>query len=299
MRQWVRGSAAGTALIAAGLLVGASAFAAPVEDTIDFPIDFTINPTDELTEEPTDDPTIDLTDDPTEEPTEDPDPTEDPTEDPTDDPTEDPTDDPTEEPTEEPTDEPTEDPTDDPTDDPEPTEPPTTSPTTGEEVSPGEGLPGQPITGGAPTFAAIPPITAATRADVTEADLMAGIHVSDDLDMRLVPMISDWGDWHSPQECPAGYPCTYRIVYLVFDNDDNFAEGTRDVIITGRQSSAIGASLGGVGQHLLNSGIFDREEPVSELPWTGIDTEHLLIFGGLLVAGGTGLIYSARKTAIR
>lgn len=299
MRQWVRGSVAGTALITAGLLVGASAFASPLDDVIDLPIDFTIAPT-ELTIAPTEDPTSapDPTEDPTEDdPADDPDPTEEPT---TDDPTEDPT---TDEPTEEPT---TEEPTEEPTTD-EPTGDPTVAPTTGQPVDLEEGGPGLPGMGGAPTFAAIPSITAASRADVTEADLMAGVRVFDDVDARLFPTISSWGGWFSESECPGGYPCTYRIVYLVFDADDNFAEATRDVIITGRQSTPIGGALGGAGNYLVDGGFLDSdavsEAPQTgvdtELPWTGVDTEHLLLLGGFLVAGGTGLLYTARRAQIR
>jgi len=252
-----------------------------------------------------------LVDEPSPDPTEPPD---DPTDDPTDEPTPDPTDPPVE-PTEEPTDEPTEDPTDEPTVPPteEPTVPPTETPSEGPVAPPtvitpiDPALPSRPVQpdfpeqalpapgpiSGAPSFAPIAPLTVASRSDLTDDDLMAGIRVFDDIDTRLVPMISSWGDWHSETECPNGYPCRYRIVYLVFDSDDNFAEATRDIIVTGRSTSPTVGAVSALGLPAIESATVD------ELPWTGVDTEYLLLGSGGLIAAGFVLLRAARRPAFR
>ena len=154
-----------------------------------------------------------------------------------------------------------------------------------------------PPTGRAPVFSAIEPIVAETRSDVTENDIVAGVRVVDDVDRGLIPVISDWGGWFDEQECPNGYPCTYRIVFLAFDSEDNFAEGARDVIITGRAnmpgSSAIGAS------RVIADGLELVEIDRDELAWTGAETGYLAAGAFVLIVSGFGLILSARLRRIR
>lgn len=283
MQQWVRGSASGTALVIAGLLVGASAVAAPAEPTeiedsahaavlqsdaaeLDLPgvDDFVeVSPTESATptQEPTPDPPVD--EDPTDEPTI---PTEDPTEDPTDLPTEEPTEDPTEEPTDE---------------------------STSNDGGLGDPFPVAPPDIGfsrAPIFAPIPTITAQSRADVSESDLWEGVQVHDDVDLRLSPVISDWGDWFGAAECPGGFPCTYRILYLVTDSHGNGAEAARDIIITGRPAAD---PVGGEDAEE------QQDQEHVELPMTGIGSGGLLGIGAGLLVGGMGLITSSRRSQTR
>ncbi|AZQ76917.1 LPXTG cell wall anchor domain-containing protein [Flaviflexus ciconiae] len=295
-----------------GLFVGATAVAADIPsypETISPTVNVTEEPTedptkapsDDVTTAPTDEPTVTPTDEPTEEPTDEPtdDPTEEPTDDPTDEPTEEPTDEPTDDPTEEPTDDPTDEPTDDPTD--EPTEEPTVDPTT--PVDPGPIFPTTPPVQQSPVISPIAPITAVSRDDLTEADLLRGLQIVDDVDFDLVAEITGWGDWFNPVECPHGYPCTYRIVYTVFDSHGNFDDAARDIIITGKPTSNLSSLISRATNDLIDRGIFDTEtdadDGAEELPYTGIETEYLFGISAILLASGTGLILASRRKSIR
>lgn len=305
MRHWVRGTAFGAVLVTAGLMTGVAAVAAP-ENTIDpvsddpaqsigflTPSDILPTPTD-LDPEPTDEPT----DPPIEEPTTEQ-PTDPPTEEPTDPPTEEPTDPPTEEPTEPPTEEPTEPPTE------EPTTPPTQEPTA-PPTDPGTGVfpedptfPVAPPVNQAPRITSIPPITAVSRADLTEADLLSGIVITDDVDHYLVPEITNWGDWYNPVECPSGYPCMYQLVYLVFDSHGNYDDATRNIIITGQQTGLMRSIISTASNNLIDNGVFDQGAGQDELPYTGVDAEQLFGISAVLIAGGIGSMYWGRRKAIR
>lgn len=230
---------------------------------------------------------LDETAEPTEsgEPTDGPvDPTQAPTDEPTQDASEEPTPDPSEEPTEGPTGEPTVLPTDD--DWPEMSRPPAGM--TGGGVSDPWAPAEQPRLSRAPIFAPIPTITAQSRAEVSDVDLWYGVRVRDDVDLRLSPTISDWGDWYNATECPNGFPCTYRILYLVTDSDGNAAEATRDIIITGRAMAAPVDERGDL-----------PPEQMPELPPTGVGNWGIFLAGMLLLACGTGLLISSRRTQSR
>ncbi|WP_147599218.1 LPXTG cell wall anchor domain-containing protein [Flaviflexus massiliensis] len=292
----------GVVLVTAGLFTGATAIAAP--QAAPYPVDLdpvapvvTDDATDNPTDTPTDEPVTPPTDEPTDPPTEEP--TDPPTEEPTDPPTEEPTDPPTEEPTDPPTEEPTDPPTEEPTE--EPTVPPSSNP---DPTFPENPFPSQSPVNQAPRISSIPPITAVSRADLTEADLLRGITVLDDVDHYLVPEVTNWGDWNNPVECPGGYPCVYRLVFTVFDSHGNYDDATRDIIITGQPTSTLRSVISAASNNLIDRGVFEPNETLSvadewELPYTGVDSEQLLGISGLLIASGIGAMAWGRKRAIR
>ena len=202
--------------------------------------------------------------------------------------------------------------------DPEPSDPFEPDPTTDDE-STGAGIddPTKERRNQAPTFSAIPSLTAPTRSAISTSDLYASVVVHDDRDKNLRPTISSWGGWLEAGECPGGYPCEYVLTYEVVDSSGAAGHATRTITITGPtgQQSSAGASWGSVvpSDVARPDSIVDRGdepaeapsasgeegqegEPAKDLAHTGASTSLLGSLAGMIFAGGAGLLALSRRT---
>lgn len=157
----------------------------------------------------------------------------------------------------------------------------------------------------APVFEAFPPLTAPSRANISNADLYRGVVARDDRDLGVVPKITGWGNWLEANECPGGYPCTYTLVYTAVDSDGAVGRANRTITITGpaKQDNTAGMdwvdAVGRIRPTEPTESVVDETRPDQPQPGAGdtatgqSGTDELAQTGAnatLLVLGGFGLL---------